>query len=84
MVDINSFQIDGETIRYTINPELMHCKYDKHGELVKAQKMILFFDHSGNAIGSGPYYDEIDKVTCITQQTIIKVYQEYVKKEGNK
>ena len=53
-------EIDDEVIRYNINPELMCCKYDKYGELTKAQRMILFFNSSGDAIGSGPYYDDID------------------------
>lgn len=84
MIDMDQFEIDGEIIRYNINPELMCCKYDKYGELTRAQRMILFFDSSGDAIGSGPYYDDIEKVTCISKQTVIEVYKKYVKKERNK
>lgn len=84
MIDMDYLEIDGEVIRYNINPELMCCKYDKYGELIKAQRMILFFNSSGDAIGSGPYYDDIDKVTCITKQVVIEVYHKYVKKERNK
>ena len=81
MNNMNFVEIDGKVIYYNINSEFMHCKYDKNGQLVKAQKMILFFDNSKNAIGSAPYYDDIDKVTNISQQDIITVYKENI---GNK
>lgn len=80
MVDKEYFEFENELIYYSINQELMCYKYDKYGELSKAKRIILFFNSNGDAIGFGPYYDDIDKVICISKQAVIKVYKKYVKK----
>ena len=41
MSNMDFVEIDGKVIYYNINSEFMHCKYDKNGQLVKAQRMIL-------------------------------------------
>ena len=76
MSNMDFVEIDGKIIYYNINSEFLNCKYDKYGQLAKAQRMILFFDDSKNAIGSVAYYDDIDKVTNISRVDVIKVYKD--------
>ena len=74
-------EYDGKTIYYIINSELMHCKYDKSGQLIKAQRIILFFDDNKNMIDTGVYYDDIDKVTSISRLDVVKIYKESMAKK---
>ncbi len=78
MDNMEFIEYDGEIIYYIINSEFMHCKYNKNGQLSKAQRIILFFDSSKNMLGTGVYYDDIDKVTNISRLDVVKVYKESI------
>ena len=51
-------------------------KFQKHGEPVKAQRFIHFFEVSGKAIDSYPYYDSIKKVTNISKWDALRIFKE--------
>ena len=78
MNNMDFVEIDDKIIYYNINSEFLNCKYDKYGQLAKAQRIILFFDDPKNAIASGAYYDDIDKVTNISRVDIIEVYKDNI------
>ena len=70
-----SFEYNGQEICYQINDELRDIKY-KHGEPVKAQRFIRFFEVSGKAIDSYPYYDSIENVTNISKWDALRIFKE--------
>lgn len=76
---MDSILVDGKVIFYNINSEFTHCQYDKNGQLIKAQRMILFFDDLGNSIGSCSYYNYIDQLTNISKQAVLNVYNKEIK-----
>ena len=70
-----SFEYKGQEVYYRINDELRDIKY-KHGEPAKAQRFIHFFEVSGKAIDSYPYYDSIEKVTNISKWDALRLFKE--------
>lgn len=70
-----SFEYNGQEIYYRINDELRDVKYN-HGETVKAQRFIHFFEASGKAVTSYPYYDSIENVTNISKWDALRIFKE--------
>lgn len=69
-----SFEYNGQEVYYRINDELRDIKY-KHGEPVKAQRFIHFFEVLGKAIDSYPYYASYEQVTNISQWDVAKIFK---------
>lgn len=69
-----SFEYNGQEVYYRINDELRDIKY-KHGEPVKAQRFIYFFEATGESAGFYPYYDDIEHVTNISKWDVAKIFE---------
>ena len=72
------FEINNVKIYYTICSDFLNITYDELGEPRKASRMIHFFDSSNQAIDSLVYYDTIENVTSITDETARKVFQKEI------
>ena len=64
---------NGALIYYRVDPVLRSEIY-QHGELVKASRMLYFYDASGNSMGFKPYFAEIEKLTTVIPFEARKVY----------
>lgn len=68
------FYIENEVrINYRVDSELHGAVY-RHGELIKASRMVYFFDVSGENLGFKPYYAEIEKLTTVLPHEMCKLF----------
>ena len=68
------FFIENEKqINYRVDSKFYNEIY-RHGELIKASRMVYFYDRSGESLGFKPYCAELEKLTTVIPSEIRKLF----------